>query len=111
MLNGTITRGTTPTIMFPLSANIKPSDLIDFTISCRQKNKTVLTKRKDELDEVTVSTDNITIKFSQLDTLSFLPNTKTIDIQIKGLTKTEEVVILGRYSYRLEDVYDEEEMI
>ena len=111
MLYGAVTRGTTPTIVFPLSTEITPSNLIDFTISCRQKNKTVLTKRREEFDEVSVSTNTITIKFSQLDTLSFLPTTNAIDIQIKGLTKNEEVIILGKYSYRLEDVYDEEEMI
>lgn len=111
MLHGTITRGTTPTIVFPLSIEITPSDLIDFTISCRQKHKTILTKRREEFDEVSVSTNAITIKFSQLDTLSFLPITDTVDVQIKGLTKNEEVVVLGRYSYRLEDIYDEEEMI
>ena len=111
MLHGTITRGTTPTIIFPLSTEIVPSNLIDFTISCRQKGKTIWTRRKGDFDEANVSSKAITIKFSQLDTLSFLPITDTIDIQIKGLTKDEEVIILGRYSYRLEDVYDEEEMI
>jgi hypothetical protein len=111
MLHGTITRGTTPTIIFPLSTEIAPSNLIDFTISCRQKGKTIWTKRNGEFDEASVSSKAITIKLSQLDTLSFLPITDTVDIQIKGLTKNEEVVILGKYSYRLEDVYDEEEMI
>jgi hypothetical protein len=111
MLHGTITRGTTPTIIFPLTIEIVPSDLIDFTISCRQKGKTVWTRRKEDFDEASVSSEAITVKLSQLDTLSFLPITDTVYIQIKGLTKNEEIVILGRYSYRLEDVYDEEEMI
>jgi hypothetical protein len=111
MLHGTITRGTTPTIIFPLSTEIVPSNLIDFTISCRQKGKAIWIKRKGEFDKASVSSKAITVKLSQLDTLSFLPITDTVDIQIKGLTENKEVVILGRYSYRLEDVYDEEEMI
>lgn len=111
MLHGTITRGTTPTIIFPLTTEIVPSDLIDFTISCRQKGKTVWTKRKEDFDEASISNNTITAKLTQLDTLSFIPITDTVDIQIKGLTKNEEVIILGKYSYRLEDVYDEEEMI
>lgn len=111
MLHGTITRGTTPTIVFPLTTEIVSSDLIDFTVSCRQKGKTVWTRRKVDFDEVIVSNTTIAVKFSQLDTISLLPITDTIDIQIKGLTKDEEVIVLGRYSYRLEDIYDEEEMI
>ena len=110
MLYGTITRGTTPTINFPLSVSIITSNLTDFTVSFRQKNKTVLVKRKGEFDSSSISTNNITVKFSQEDTLSFLPITDTIDVQIKGLMKNGDVAILGNYSYRLEDIYDTEEM-
>lgn len=46
MLHGAFTRGTTPTHIFPLPGIITMSDLKDFTIVYRQKNKNILIKHK-----------------------------------------------------------------
>jgi hypothetical protein len=44
MLDGAFTRGTTPTHIFPIPEPLTASDLADFTIVYRQKNKNILIK-------------------------------------------------------------------
>ena len=44
MLDGAFARGTTPTHIFPIPGFLTKSDLADFTIVYRQKNKNVLIK-------------------------------------------------------------------
>jgi hypothetical protein len=46
MLDGVFMRGTTPTQIFPIPRGLTKSDFLDLTISYRQKNKTILIKRK-----------------------------------------------------------------
>lgn len=53
MLDGAFTRGTTPTHIFPLPGILKMSDLKDFTIVYRQKNKNILTKRSQDACQLT----------------------------------------------------------
>jgi hypothetical protein len=48
MLDGVFARGTTPTQIFPIPGDLKKSDFFDFTISYRQKGKTLLIKRKED---------------------------------------------------------------
>ena len=48
MLDGVFARGTTPTQIFPIPGGLTKSDFLDFTISYRQKGKTILIKRKED---------------------------------------------------------------
>lgn len=48
MLDGVFARGTTPTQIFPIPGELTKSDLLDFTISYRQKHNTILIKRKED---------------------------------------------------------------
>lgn len=52
MLDGVFARGTTPTHIFPIPGGLTKSDLLDFTISYRQKSKTILIKRKEETYDI-----------------------------------------------------------
>ena len=112
MINGTLVRGTTPTQTFPLN-NLTTSDLADFTIAYRQKGRTVLIKRKseieEELDNGKMGGSSINITLTQSDTLIFNPNIQIVEVQIKGLLTNGSVLNLGNYRFRLEDVFDEEE--
>ena len=106
MLHGIITRGTTPTLVLPIQANIDVSNLREFVFSCRQKNKTVLIKRQGEFDSSTISKNEITVQLSQADTVAFIPSIGVVDIQIKGTTNENEIIIIGEYRYRVKDGYD-----
>jgi hypothetical protein len=46
MLDGVLIRGTTPTQTFPVPKGLTKSGFLDFIITYRQKNKTILIKRK-----------------------------------------------------------------
>lgn len=48
MLDGAFARGTTPTHIFPIPEPLTMSDLKDFTITYRQKNKNVLVKHMED---------------------------------------------------------------
>jgi hypothetical protein len=52
MLDGVFARGTTPTQIFPIPGGLTKSDFLDFTISYRQKGKTILIKRKEETYDI-----------------------------------------------------------
>jgi hypothetical protein len=49
MLNGAFSRGTTPTHIFPLPDSLVISDLDDFSITYRQKNRNILIKDKESV--------------------------------------------------------------
>jgi hypothetical protein len=49
MLYGTFSRGTTPIHIFPIPKSLTMSDLKDFTITYRQKNKNVFIKNKSDI--------------------------------------------------------------
>lgn len=73
MLDGAFTRGTTPTHVFPLPNSLTLSDLTDFSIVYRQKNKNILIKEKNDID-YNFNNNNaksITVKLSQSDTFMF----------------------------------------
>ena len=110
MLDGVFARGTTPTHIFPLPGGLTTSNFLDFTISYRQKGKVVLIKRKADVDNISEldCIHNIILVLSQEDTLMFNPNNEIVEVQIKGLTPGNEVLILGEYRFRLENVFDEE---
>ena len=44
MLDKVFTRGTTPTHVFPINQNLTKSDIVEFTITYRQKNNNILIK-------------------------------------------------------------------
>lgn len=48
MLDGAFARGTTPTHIFPIPEPLTMSDLKDFTITYRQKNKNIIVKRRED---------------------------------------------------------------
>ena len=52
MLDGAFARGTTPTHIFPIPGTLTMSDLLDFTIVYRQKNKNVLIKHREDTCEL-----------------------------------------------------------
>lgn len=110
MLDGVFARGTTPTQMFPIPGDLKMSDFTDLTVSYRQKNKTVLKKRKSDTQNITDldSEKNVILVLSQADTLLFDPNIKIVEVQIKVETVGNDVFIIGEYRFRLEDIFDDE---
>lgn len=111
MLDGVFMRGTTPTQIFPIPRGLTKSDFLDFTISYRQKNKTVLVKRKADSRDITDldSERNIIIVLSQAETLMFNPNIEIVEVQIKGATVGYDVIPIGEYRLRLKDTFDESE--
>lgn len=106
MLNGVIARGTTPTHTFPLN-KIKAADLVDVSITYRQKRNNVLIKR---IDDVQLNDNNITVKLTQTDTIMFDPRFETVEVQVKVRTAANEVIIIDTYKYRLMNSFDEEEI-
>lgn len=111
MLDGVFARGTTPTQVFPLPGDLKKSDFLDFTVSYRQKGKTILIKRKEDSHDIfdLDSERNIILVLSQADTLMFNPNVKIVEVQVRGATTGHDVIPLGDYRLRLEDAFDEGE--
>lgn len=112
MLDGAFTRGTTPTQIFELPQAIDMSDLKDFTITYKQRKNIVLIKRKE--DTITPSEidpeRNIVITLSQSDTLMFDPRINKVEVQIKAISNSGDVFVMGNYKLRLEDCFDEEEI-
>ena len=111
MLDGAFTRGTTPTHIFPIPEPLTAADLVDFTIAYRQKNKTILIKRPDDVSYLrdVDNEHNITVILSQADTLMFNPKIKIVEVQIKVETTGSDVMVIGEYRLRLNDCYDTEE--
>lgn len=111
MLDGVFARGTTPTQIFPIPGELTKSDFLDFTISYRQKGKTLLIKRKeDSYDTPGVDSEkNIIVVLSQTETLMFNPNIKIVEVQVRGATTDHDVIALGDYRLRLDDAFDEGE--
>ena len=82
MLDGVFARGTTPTQIFPIPGGLTKSDFLDFSISYRQKGKTILIKRKEDsysIPEVD-SEKNIIVVLSQTETLMFNPNIEVVEV-------------------------------
>ena len=111
MLDGVFARGTTPTQIFPIPEGLKKSDFLDFTISYRQKGKTLLIKRKEDSYDIPEvdSEKNIIVVLSQTETLMFNPNIKIVEVQVRGATVGHDVIPMGDYRLRLEDAFDEGE--
>lgn len=111
MLDGVFARGTTPTQIFPIPGSLTKSDFLDFTVSYRQKGKTVLIKRKEDSYDIPEvdSEKNIIVVLSQAETLMFNPNIKIVGVQVRGATKGHDVIPLGEYRLRLDDAFDESE--
>lgn len=109
MLDGVFARGTTPTQIFPFPGDLTASDFLDYTISYRQKGKLILTKRKEDAQELFELNPehNIILVLSQEDTLMFNPQIKVVEVQIKGATIGHDVIPIGEYRFRLEDTFDE----
>ena len=110
MLDGVFARGTTPTHIFPLPGGLATSDFLDFTVTYRQKGRPVLIKRKENISNI-VELDcvhNIILVLSQEETLLFNPKKEVVEVQIKGVTRGHDVLLLGEYRFRLEDIFDEE---
>ena len=111
MLDGAFTRGTTPTHIFPLPDILTMSDLKDFTIVYRQKNKNILIKHRQDtcqLDDIDPNR-NIVVVLSQAETLMFNPRIKIVEVQIKGQSIGSDVFTLGDYRLRLDDIFDQNE--
>ena len=111
MLDGVFARGTTPTQIFPIPGDLVKSDFLDYTISYRQKGKTILIKRKEDTHEIPEvdSEKNIIVVLSQAETLMFNPNIKIVEVQVRGATTGYDVIPMGEYRLRLEDAFDEGE--
>ena len=114
MLDGIVTRGTTSTQVFKLLNNVKKSELKDFSVSFRQKNKTILTKGSNDIIDASGSDEEIVVSltpnnFNYLHFLSPLFNTKIefVEVQIKGLSLLDKVFIINSYKLRLEDCFDD----
>lgn len=111
MLDGAFSRGTTPTHIFPIPEPLTMSDLKDFTITYRQKNKNVLVKYMEDtsiLRGINPET-NIVVVLSQADTLMFNPKVKIVEVQIKASSVGSDVFKLGEYRLRLDDTFDTNE--
>ena len=113
MVNGVFTRGTTPTFAFPIPEGVDYFDLKDYTICFRQKKNNVITKYKRHASLVTSADleQNIVLTLTQEESLLFNPKINIVDVQIKAITKDEKVFIIGTYKYRLEDAFDQNELI
>lgn len=111
MLDGVFARGTTPTQIFPIPGSLTKSDFLDFTISYRQKGKTILIKRKEDSYDIPEvdSEKNIIVVLSQAETLMFNPKIKIVEVQVRGATTGHDVIPLGDYRLRLDDAFDEGE--
>lgn len=113
MLDGVFARGTTPTQIFPIPGDLTKKDFLDFTISYRQKGKTILVKRKEDSydlpKEEVDSEKNIIVVLSQAETLMFNPNIKIVEVQVRGATVGYDIIPMGEYRLRLEDAFDEGE--
>ena len=111
MLDGIFARGTTPTQIFPIPGGLTKSDLLDFSISYRQKGKTILIKRKEDSHDIPEvdSEKNIIVVLSQAETLMFNPNIEVVEVQVRGATTGHDVIPMGDYRLRLEDAFDEGE--
>lgn len=111
MLDGAFSRGTTPTHIFPIPEPLTMSDLKDFTITYRQKNKNVLVKHMEDtsiLRDIDPET-NIIVTLSQADTFMFNPRVKIVEVQIKASSIDNDVFKLGEYRLRLDDTFDTNE--
>ena len=109
MLYGAFSRGTTPTHTFLLSKKLTTNDLVDYTIVYRQKNKNILIKHpKDAHKSDDTNNHSIILTLSKNDTLMFDPRFKRVDVQIKGETKNGDVLIVGDYTFRLDDCFEED---
>lgn len=108
MIYGVITRGATFVQAFPLPNALNKTDLIDFTIVYRQKNRNVLIKRKDDIEQQNNidEENNIVAKLSQSETLMFDPKIKFVEMQIKAQLVNNEVKVLGTYRLRLDECFD-----
>lgn len=111
MLDGAFVRGTTPTHVFPLPNSLTVSDLDDFSIVYRQKNKNILIKEKSDIDYNLndVNAKSIVIKLSQSETFMFDIRIKLVQVQLKGRIG-QDVIILGTYTFRLEEGFDDNEL-
>ena len=109
MLDGVFARGTTPTQIFPIPGSLTKSDFLDFTISYRQKGKTILIKRKEDSYDIPEvdSEKNIIVVLSQAETLMFNPNIEVVEVQVRGATIGHDVIPMGEYRLRLEDSFNE----
>lgn len=108
MLDGEFYRGTTPTHIFPIPSPVNSEDLVDFTITYRQKNKNILIKYPKDVSWLFDVDDkqNIVVVLSQKDTLLFDPKIKLVEVQIKAESSGSDVFILGEYKLRLKDSFD-----
>ena len=97
--------------IFPIPGDLVKSDFLDYTISYRQKGKTILIKRKEDTYEIPEvdSEKNIVVVLSQAETLMFNPNIKIVEVQVRGATTGYDIIPLGEYRLRLEDAFDEGE--
>ena len=111
MLDGAFSRGTTPTHIFPIPEPLTMSDLKDFTITYRQKNKNVLVKHMEDTSIIggIDPKNNIVVILSQADTLMFNPRVEIVEVQIKASSNDGNVFKLGEYRLRLDDTFDTNE--
>lgn len=86
MIQGIMIRGTTPKHDFSMPYSV--DEVEDIRITYGQNNKTVLTKIK---KDCSIEKDIISLRLTQQDTLSFIPN-KNIYIEIRILLSNNQVV-------------------
>ena len=99
MLQGVITRGTTASLIFPLNTK---EQIVLYSISYNQKGSNILIQKGESIADGVITTE-----LTPDDTLLFNPAVKFVEVQIKGITNNNKTKILGKYKYRLEDVFDE----
>ena len=110
MLQGIIARGTTPTLAFPLPDNLYSSDLKEYSICYRQKNKTLLRYTQENTVQLPGidKEKNIILIMSQEDTLKLNAKIPTVEVQIRAVSTGNDVFIIGEYSFRVMDCFDSE---
>lgn len=110
MLNGEITRRTTPTQVFTVPDGLTLEDIADVSIAYRQKGRTVLIKHLEDC-HVLPNLDgkkNLAVILSQEETLLFNPNIKIVEVQFVVATTGSDVIPVSEYRLRLNDTFDEE---
>ena len=105
MIHEIITRGTTPTQSFELPFDT--AEIENLSVTYKVKNTTLLKKY---LEDCKFNTNIINIDLDQTDTLLF-PANKNVEVQIKILTKQNKIFAFGPYRIKIQEIFDQEEMV
>ena len=101
-----IRRGTTPTLTLYVE-DVDLSNLKDIVVSLRQGD-TLISKHKEDQD-VTVSSDHVSVNLNQTETLKFNPY-DIVEVQIKGQDESGQVFATDILRVSVSDILDESVM-